>query len=157
MIESSHQTEKTNGTRSKMSLFLETIHEHALAIDFAMFVVIWIVHIIVYPSFLFLEQKKFLDWHMYYCRKISYFVLPLMTLQLIETVTACFFVGRVWEWIRLVGVITAWAITFFHSAPKHKKLSNQGKNVRVIESLILGNLFRSTVWTVVFSVSFWSY
>ena len=40
-----------------MIFFLETIHEHALAIDFAMFVIIWIVQVIVYPSFLFLELK----------------------------------------------------------------------------------------------------
>ena len=66
MIESSDHREKTNGTRSKMIFFLETIHEHALAIDFAMFVVIWIVQVIVYPSFLFLEPKSFQEWHTCY-------------------------------------------------------------------------------------------
>ena len=61
-----------------MIFFLETIHEHALAIDFAMFVIIWIVQVIVYPSFLFLEPKSFQLWHTCYCGRISYFVLPLM-------------------------------------------------------------------------------
>lgn len=157
MIESSDHKEKTNGTRSKMIFFLETIHEHALAIDFAMFVVIWIVQLIVYPSFLFLEPKDFQQWHTCYCGRISYFVLPLMIMQLLETVCSCFFVGTKSEWFRLAGVILAWMITFLHSAPLHKKLSMNGKINGDIKSLIRGNLLRSIAWTLVFFVSLWNY
>ena len=157
MIESSHQKEKTNGGAFTMSLFFEIIHEHTLVIDFSMFMVIWIVQLIVYPSFLFLDPKRFLAWHTCYCRRISYFVLPLMSAQLINSVTSCFFVGSTWEWARLIAVLSAWAITFFHSAPRHKVLSSQGKVVGEIESLIRGNLFRSLAWTMVLIVSFWTY
>ena len=157
MIESSDHREKTNGTRSKMIFFLETIHEHALAIDFSMFVVIWIVQVIVYPSFLFLEPKSFQLWHTCYCGRISYFVLPLMIMQVLETVSSCFFVGTQSEWFRFAGVLSAWIITFLHSAPLHKKLSTIGKADGDIKTLIRGNLFRSIAWTLVFFVSFWNY
>ena len=157
MIESSDHREKTNGTRSKMIFFLETIHEHALAIDFAMFVVIWIVQVIVYPSFLFLEPKSFQLWHTCYCGRISYFVLPLMIMQALESIGSCFFVDTESEWFRLTGVLLAWMVTFLHSAPLHKKLSMKGKVDGDIKSLIRGNLLRSIAWTFVFLTSFWNY
>ena len=157
MIESSDHTEKPNGTRSKMIFFLETIHEHALAIDFAMFVIIWIVQVIVYPSFLFLEPKSFQLWHTCYCGRISYFVLPLMIMQVLESIGSCFFVDTESEWFRLTGVLLAWMVTFLHSAPLHKKLSMKGKVDGDIKSLIRGNLLRSIAWTFVFLTSFWNY
>ena len=138
-------------------IFFETIHEHALSIDFAMFVVIWVVQIIIYPAFRFISEDDFQQWHSKYCNQISIFVLPLMVTQILECVTSCFFVGDTASWVRLVGVSLAWCVTFFHSARKHQNLSTQGKRMMVIESLLAGNWIRTLLWSLVFFTSVLTY
>ncbi len=141
----------------EMMIFFETIHEHALSIDFAMFVVIWIVQIIIYPSFRYISEDDFLQWHGKYCNQIAVFVLPLMVTQVLECLTSCFFVGDTASWVRLIGVILAWVVTFFHSARKHQYLSVEGKKIAVIKSLMGGNWIRTFLWSLVFITSVISY
>jgi hypothetical protein len=136
-----------------LSLIIETLHEHALAIDFAMFVLIWLVQLIVYPSFRFIQSDRFLQWHALYCHRVSYFVLPLMTMQLIDSVSTSFFVGGPSSWVRLSSVLAAWAITFAHSAHRHQALTKEGKNQREIDSLIRMNWLRTLFWTLPFAIS----
>lgn len=140
-----------------MILFLETLHEHALGIDFSILVLIWLVHLVIYPSFRQIEAENFPQWHASYCNRISFFVLPLMGMQLIESVSSCFFVGRVWEWVRLSAVVLAWGITFLHSAPCHRKLSKCGRDDKVIGVLLRGNRWRSLAWTLAFLASWMAY
>ena len=140
-----------------LSLILETLHEHALAIDFAMFGLIWFVQVIVYPSFRFIEPDRFQDWHSIYCHRVSYFVLPLMTMQLIDSISSCFFVGDPSSWLRLSSVIVAWTITFAYSAKRHETLSKKGKNQREIDSLIRMNWLRTLFWTIPFFISWLVY
>ena len=116
-----------------MILFLETLHEHALGIDFSILVLIWLVHLVIYPSFRQIAAENFPQWHASYCNRISFFVLPLMGMQLLESVSSCFFVGRVWEWVRLSAVFLAWAITFIHSAPATANFPRAGEMIRSLE------------------------
>ena len=44
-------THAKNDDFSMMSILLEILNEHALSVDFGMFILIWMVQIIVYPSF----------------------------------------------------------------------------------------------------------
>ena len=105
-----------------MNLVIEFIHEHILAIDFAMFVLIWFVQLIAYPVFTYVSEEDFQDWHQKYCLRISYFVLPLMTAQLFEAAAACFFIGGPLILSKAILVISAWLITFYFSthSPKIK-------------------------------------
>ena len=102
-----------------MNLILEFVHEHILAIDLSMFVTIWFVQIIIYPTFLSISEDQFRIWHKTYCKRISYFVLPLMIAQLFESAAACFFVGSHLEWIKLGCVLTAWLFTFLNQTFKY--------------------------------------
>ena len=116
-----------------MILFLETLHEHALGIDFSILVLIWLVHLVIYPSFRQIAAENFPQWHASYCNRISFFVLPLMGMQLLESVSSCFFVGRVWEWVRLSAVFLAWAITFFTPRPATANFPRAGEMIRSLE------------------------
>ena len=66
------------------------------------------------------------------------FVLPLMGMQLIESVSSCFFVGRVWEWVRLSAVVLAWGITFLHSGALPPQTFKGGRDDKVIGALLRG-------------------
>ena len=110
-----------------MNLIIEFIHEHILAIDFAMFVLIWFVQLIAYPVFRNVSEEDFQDWLLKYCYRISYFVLPLMTAQL------------------------------FEATPIHQKLKVMGKNCKAIDRLISTNWYRTVIWTLILLFSFLNY
>ena len=133
----------------KMSILLN-YWTSTLSLDFGMFLLIWIV-VIIYPSFRFIDDSKFIIWHRNYCNLIGFFVLSLMVCQLIQVSSACFFsVGNL-IWLKLIGVLSAWLITFFISAPCHRQLQ-RGKNLEVIDRLIRTNWWRSFLWSFVFLI-----
>ena len=140
----------------KMSILLELLEEHALSLDFGMFLLIWIVQVIIYPSFRFIDDSNFTIWHRSYCNLIGFFVLPIMVCQLIQVSSACFFSVGNFIWLKLIGVLSAWLITFFISAPCHRQLQ-WGKNLEVIDRLIRTNWWRSILWSFVFLISLYLY
>ena len=136
-----------------MSYLLELCHEHALAIDFAIFVLIWLVQLVVYPVFHQINVSVFVSWHRKYCNRISFFVLPLMFLQLIEAASSSFFIGDMLAWLKVIGVLGAWIVTFIVSAPCHRKLAKDGMQTQVVERLISTNWLRTFFWSFVFIIS----
>jgi len=140
-----------------MSIVLEFLHEHALSIDFAMFVLIGLVQVVVYPVFREIPPDRFAQWHPRYCNLIGWFVLPLMLGQLIDTASSCFFVGDDLCWAKLMAVLLAWSVTFFISAPCHRRLIREGKTDRVVERLIRTNLWRTVAWMGALIISYLQY
>lgn len=136
-----------------MIYLLELCHEHALSVDFAMFVLIWVVQLIIYPVFHQVKEGVFGSWHRKYCNQIGFFVLPLMFLQLIEAASSSFFVGDTLAWLKLFGVLGAWLVTFAVSAPCHRILAKKGLQPQVIARLIRTNWLRTFLWTLVFVIS----
>ena len=140
-----------------MNLFLEFIHEHILAIDFAIFVLIWLVQLVIYPSFVLITDSLFNSWHTKYCKIISYFVLPLMTAQLFESLASCFFINDLLSWLKACLVISIWVFTFFVSAKYHGILSSRGKNDLILRKLVKTNWYRTIFWSVILVISYIQY
>ena len=61
-----------------------------LLFDIGLLVFIWLVQLIIYPSFLFYERNNLKRWHVNYTKKITYVVLPLMVGQFIIAVILLF-------------------------------------------------------------------
>lgn len=135
-----------------MTIILEILNEHALSVDFGMFLIISMVQIIVYPTFHKIKEEQFVGWHRNYCNAIGIFVLPMMICQLLESASACFFSVGVLPWVKLTVVLGAWLVTFFISAPCHRILQG-GKDTAVIDRLIRTNWLRTFFWTVAFLIS----
>jgi len=140
-----------------MSTVLEFLHEHALSIDFAMFVLIGLVQVIVYPVFREIPEDRFSTWHPKYCNQIGWFVLPLMIAQLLDSASTCFFVGDDLAWARLLFVLFAWGVTFLVSASCHRRLMREGKIDRVVDRLIRTNFWRVFAWAGALVVSWLQY
>ena len=136
-----------------MISILEILTEHALVIDFGMFLVIWMVQIIIYPSLSIIEDSGFSDWHRSYCSKIGFFVLPLMTAQFLESSSAVFFVGSILDWCKFATVILALFVTFAISAQCHRKLTKGGRNHAVLDRLSVTNWIRTVLWSLAFVLS----
>ena len=140
-----------------MNLLIELIHEHILAIDFGMFVLIWLVQLVIYPVLEEVSIEKFSKWHEVYCRRIAYVVLPLMVAQLFEAAASCFFLGGGLEWTKLACVLAVWLFTFLVSARCHQKLSKKGKDSVIIGRLISTNWFRTLLWSLILFISYIQY
>lgn len=148
------QCRKNNDQRKYLvSYLLELCHEFALVIDFAMFMLIWLVQLIVYPVFHYVKETVFVSWHGKYCNQIGFFVLPLMFLQLIEAASSSFFVGDTLAWLKLTGVVGTWLVTFAVSAPCHRILAKEGMQTKIIARLINTNWLRTFLWSAIFIIS----
>ena len=135
---------------------IEVLDEHISVIDFAMFIIIWMVQLIIYPSFARFEDEHFVDWHKTYCQRIGLFVLPLMFAQIIHSSASCFFEGLAYDWIKLAANLGSWVITFSISAPLHGKLQ-EGKDYELIAKLVKTNWLRTFFWSLVFIISIYQY
>ena len=53
-----------------------TIPEIHSLVDFGMCVVLWLVQLVIYPSFLRVDSNDFLAWHKAYTSRVSFVILP---------------------------------------------------------------------------------
>ena len=126
--------------------------ELALIFDTGCLILIWLVQLVIYPSFLFYEVENLKKWHFKYTRMVTLIVLPLMLGQLIAGI-----MGAVSEVslssIKLVLILSTWAITFTLFVPLHNKIDSTDQIVDVTESLVKRNWIRTGIWSAVFVIS----
>ena len=119
-------------------------------VDCSMFILIWLVQLIIYPSLLYSDPETFKDWHSRYMMLISIFVIPLMFSQValvgVELLKSTNFFSAASAFFILI----AWAVTFIYSAPTHNLLQQSGKESETISFLIRTNWPRTFAWTMVF-------
>ncbi len=117
-----------------------------LLIDFGMAILIWLVHFIIYPSFLRIESQQFVAWHKKYTHRITYIVMPLMLAQIILSILDLIGEITIYGVLSLLVLIALWALTFLVAIPVHKQLDN-GKSIEAIHSLLKVNALRTILWT----------
>ena len=61
---------------------LETIR---LICDSGLLILIWMVQLVIYPSFSYYKQEDLFKWHETYTKRIAVIVIPLMLGQLITS------------------------------------------------------------------------
>jgi membrane glycosyltransferase len=124
---------------------LMTLHFASCA---AMTGIIWIVQLLIYPGFAFVDENQFLNMHNRHTNNITLVVGPFMGLEMLTAAlltlqnTNFFFVSN------LVGVIFLWALTGFVSVPIHNELAKKSKSVEHIRKLTQTNWPRTTIWTI---------
>ena len=120
-----------------------------VAADFGMLILIWLVQLIIYPSFEFSAKDTFPQWHERYTGLITIVVLPLMFAQLGLTLYQLT-TDRSWQTIAcLVLIAFCWIVTFTLSVPAHNSLQANGNDVSVVHWLVLTNWLRTAGWTAI--------
>lgn len=117
--------------------------------DSGLLVLIWLVQLIIYPSFRYTQEKDFIVWHARYMRLISLIVSPLILLQI--GVEFVYIFNNDYRWIRMLMILTVLTSTFSLSVPSHKRLSRYGKDPLIISRLVLTNWLRTGCWSVLFA------
>ncbi len=119
-------------------------------IDFGLVVLIWMVQLVVYPSFKYYPASDLLNWHRAYTAGITVIVLPLMLAQILL---------HAWRLYRDVSlhngwlmflVISTWVVTFTIFVPLHHKIAVNQALPSTLEKLVAYNWSRTVIWSVIF-------
>ena len=124
-----------------------------LAVDLGMAVLIWLVQLIVYPTFREVDRQRFRSWHRDYRRRVSFVVVPLMLGQVGLHGAALSRDATGWGIASAVAIAGAWAVTFVRSVPCHAVLQRDGADLEAIETLVTTNWWRTALWSLAFVLS----
>ena len=129
-----------------------TIPEIHSLVDFGMCVVLWLVQLVIYPSFLRVEPSELIAWHKAYTFRVSFIILPLMFGQLVFTILSVLEGPSILEWVAFAFVLVCWSLTFFVSLPLHRKIEQNDTTKETRQKLIATNWPRTILWSVIFGL-----
>ena len=116
-----------------------------------MLVVLWLVQLVIYPSFLRIEPGQLMVWHQVYTFRVSFVIIPLMLAQLALAVAAALSDTAIWlDRLVLALVLVGWALTFFVSVPLHRRIDKGDLDLSTRQALIRTNWPRTILWTGIF-------
>lgn len=119
-------------------------------VDCGMFILIWMVQLIVYPSFCHISDEALTSWHRTYTHRIGYFVMPMMLVQLMLSSLACIYTMTALTALDLGLVVANWGLTAWLSVPLHKALAAGSVDPDIRRALVRTNLPRALLWTAIF-------
>lgn len=129
------------------------IHLYKLIADTSLLILIWLVQLVIYPSFKYFQKKELLIWHKIYTGKITIVVLPLMLSQL--TLSLWLLIENylsIYNILNLILVLATWFSTFLTFVPLHQKIDQpefSDKKVYILK-LVKYNWLRTLLWSVIF-------
>jgi hypothetical protein len=136
---------------------MEALPEIRLISDTAMFVLIWMVQLIIYPAFKWIDASTFKAWHHRYTKTMGFVVTPLIIIQSIS-LGLQISQGASCTAIQAAGaILIALLVTATQSVPCHKALQDHGKKTELIEHLVRTNWIRTLCWTIPFTLSSMQY
>lgn len=128
-----------------------------IAVDFGLVVLIWLVQLVVYPSFRYMSTEQLADWHPKYGNLITLIVGPLMLAQ----------VGLIgWELLNRISWLTVasaglvglmWASTAFQAVPIHNAIAAGDASPETLARLVSVNWVRTVGWTIVLLLGLWQH
>lgn len=120
-----------------------------LIIDAQLLVLIWMIQLVVYPSFVFLSKEKLILWHKKYTQGLSFIVIPLMFGQLGVSVAQLNLFVSWYTVSSLVLIIGVWIVTFSLFVPIHTVIANGVSTHLMLGKLVRYNWLRTVVWTLI--------
>ena len=124
-----------------------------LLLDFGLCILIWMVQLIVYPSFAFYNNTQLLKWHKTYTKAIALIVIPLMLGQLGIAIYQVFLAQNVYTLVSIVLVVFLWGITLLKFAPMHQQISKGNTQIQLLKKLVQMNWIRTIIWSLLFMLS----
>jgi hypothetical protein len=119
-------------------------------IDFGLVVLIWMVQLVVYPSFKYIPAAALLQWHCCYTARITVVVMPLMIAQVVLHGVRCYDDFSLYNAGLLLLVIATWMTTIFIFVPLHRKISASTMATTTLRSLVGYNWIRTSLWSIIF-------
>lgn len=130
---------------------LETLMPLQILSTAAMFGLIWLVQLVLYPAFAYVEASQFRKFHFLHTQRITFIVGPLMCLELASSLGVFLLQPNVHWGIGLGLTVAIWLLTVFVSVPIHNRLGivDVGdEREEYIVRLVRTNWFRTIAWTL---------
>jgi len=121
-----------------------------LFFDFGLLILIWIVQLIIYPSFDYFTKSELIKWHHKYTSRISVIVMPLMISQLGSTILQLSNVQSYKTIISIILIGIVWMSTFLQFVPMHNQISKHKVTDTLLHKLTRLNWIRTFLWTIIF-------
>ncbi|WP_435624289.1 hypothetical protein [Flagellimonas sp.] len=121
-----------------------------LLVDFGLLILIWIVQLIIYPSFSHFSKEDLIEWHRKYTALMGFIVAPLMLAELGIYLVTLFTKPNIWNIVATVLVIIIWVMTFAQFVPMHKAISKGQVDDILLEKLVRKNWGRTVLWSILF-------
>ncbi len=121
---------------------------HAAATWF-MVGLIWLIQLVHYPMFQFLDRASFKSSHTFHSTRITFVVMPAMLLELVLSAVIVWKRGPL-NLPALIGfglVVLIWLTTFFVLVPLHERLQTEGFQPEVHLALLRWNWLRTLAWS----------
>ena len=109
--------------------------------------VIWVIQLLHYPSFHFINEKKYVDFQHFHMERISFIVIPVMIIELASALLLAYFFQSSLTIILLALLLGIWGITFIFFTNMHQKLTN-GYDPTTVERLVQINWSRTALWSL---------
>ena len=111
--------------------------------------VIWIIQLVHYPSFHFIERNQYTTFQRFHMSRISYVVIPAMVTELFTLILIIISMGKVDPIIlsSALLLIIIWLMTAVFFSSVHQKLT-LGYDQAVVEKLVKLNWGRTLLWTI---------
>lgn len=125
-----------------------------LSVDSGLFILVWLVQVIIYPSFAQIDKEKLHSWHRLYTQKVLYFVGPMMFIQtgLIAWQFLMDPLAFLADGLLLAGI---WINTFLIAIPIHASIDREKTLEGLLPKLLRVNFWRSLMWTGLVLLSLW--
>lgn len=110
--------------------------------------VIWVIQLVHYPSFNYIEKQRYSNFQSFHMTRISYVVIPVMLIELLTLVLLIYSMDQINIELVLSGIILLliWVITAIFFSGAHQKLT-LGYDKSVVGNLIQMNWSRTLLWT----------
>ena len=108
--------------------------------------VIWVIQLLHYTSFHFINEKKYVDFQHFHMERISFIVIPTMLTELASALLLAYFFRSSLTIILLVSLLGIWGITFIFFTNMHQKLTN-GYDPTIVRRLVQINWSRTILWS----------
>ena len=111
--------------------------------------VIWVIQLVHYPSFHFVELKQYTTFQRFHMARISYVVIPAMLTELFTLFLIVISMDQIDTFVLASAVllIFIWLMTAVFFSGVHQKLT-LGYDQTVVDKLVKLNWGRTLLWTL---------
>ena len=109
--------------------------------------VIWVIQLLHYPSFHFINDQKYVDFQYFHMQRISFIVIPAMLVELASGLLLAYFFRSSLTIILLAFLLGIWGITFIFFTNLHQKLTT-GYDRIIVDTLVKINWPRTALWSL---------
>ena len=109
---------------------------------------IWVIQLVHYPSFHYVDKNSYMKFQDFHMNRISYIVIPAMTVELFSGVLIIYLglKNDALFIISIIFLILIWISTALLFTPIHQKLTS-GYKSSLIKKLVKTNWLRTILWS----------